>query len=53
MAVAAADGDGAFIDTATLTPEDESALADWLADPEKPKALHEAKIAMHDLAGRG
>ena len=53
VAVAAADGDGAFIDTTTLTPEDESALASWLADPEKPKALHEAKIAMHDLAGRG
>ena len=53
VAVATADGDGAFIDTTTLSPEDESALASWLADPEKPKALHEAKIAMHDLAGRG
>ncbi len=53
VAVATADGDGAFIDTTTLTPEDESALASWLADPGKPKALHEAKIAMHDLAGRG
>ena len=53
VAFATADGDGAFIDTTTLTPEDESALASWLADPGKPKALHEAKIAMHDLAGRG
>ena len=53
LAIAAADGDGCYIDTATLTPEDEAALAAWLADPDKPKALHEAKLAMHDLAGRG
>ncbi|MCI4675532.1 DNA polymerase I [Candidatus Mycolicibacterium alkanivorans] len=53
LAIAAADGDGAYLDTATLTPEDEAALAAWLADPAKPKALHEAKIGIHDLAGRG
>lgn len=53
LAIVAADGDGRYIDTATLTPEDEAALASWLADPGPPKALHEAKLAMHDLAGRG
>jgi DNA polymerase I len=53
LAIAAADGEGAFVDTATLTPDDDAALADWLADPAKPKALHEAKLAIHDLAGRG
>ena len=53
LAIAAADGDGGFIDTTTLTAEDDSALAAWLADPEQPKALHEAKLAIHDLAGRG
>jgi DNA polymerase I len=53
LAIAAADGEGAFIDTTTLTPEDDSALAAWLADPKRPKALHEAKLAIHDLAGRG
>jgi DNA polymerase-1 len=53
LAIAAADGDGAYLDTATLTPEDDRALAAWLADPAKPKALHEAKLAIHDLAGRG
>jgi DNA polymerase I len=53
LAIAAADGDGGFIDTTTLTPDDDSALAAWLADPERPKALHEAKLAIHDLAGRG
>jgi DNA polymerase-1 len=53
VAIAAADGDGGYIDTSTLTPDDDAALAAWLADPEKPKALHEAKLAIHDLAGRG
>ena len=53
LAIAAADGEGAYIDTATLTPADETALAAWLADSAQPKALHEAKIAIHDLAGRG
>ena len=53
VAIATADGDGAYINTATLTPDDEAALGAWLADTDKPKALHEAKVAMHDLAGRG
>ncbi|ORW16220.1 DNA polymerase I [Mycolicibacter nonchromogenicus] len=53
LALASADGEGAYIDTATLTAEDDAALGAWLADPDKPKALHEAKLAMHDLAGRG
>lgn len=53
MAIAAADGEGGFVDTATVTPEDEAALGSWLADAAKPKALHEAKAAIHDLAGRG
>ncbi|MGE2691851.1 DNA polymerase I [Mycolicibacterium pulveris] len=53
LAIVAADGDGRYLDTATLTPEDEAALASWLADPGPPKALHEAKLAMHDLEGRG
>ncbi|OBI05416.1 DNA polymerase I [Mycolicibacter heraklionensis] len=53
LALASADGEGAYLDTATLTAEDDAALGAWLADPDKPKALHEAKLAMHDLAGRG
>ncbi len=53
LAIAAADGDGGYLDTATLTAGDDAALGGWLADPQKPKALHEAKLAMHDLAGRG
>ncbi|MGV9411435.1 DNA polymerase I [Nocardia sp. NPDC003693] len=53
IALAAADGEGAYLDVHGLTPEDEQALGAWLADPKTPKALHEAKSAMHALRGRG
>ncbi len=53
LAIVASDGDGRYIDTAALQADDEAALAAWLADPAQPKALHEAKLAMHDLEGRG
>ncbi|MGZ5395666.1 MAG: DNA polymerase I [Mycobacterium sp.] len=53
LAIVASDGDGRYLDTATLHADDEAALASWLADPSQPKALHEAKLAMHDLEGRG
>jgi len=53
LAIATADGDGAYIDTTTMTAGDEAALGSWLADAGVPKALHEAKMAIHDLAGRG
>ncbi|WP_370068607.1 DNA polymerase I [Mycobacterium sp. MAA66] len=53
LAIVSANGEGVYIDTVRLDPEDEAALASWLADPGPPKALHEAKVAAHDLAGRG
>lgn len=53
LGIAAADGEGGYLETATVTPDDDAALAAWLADPAKPKALHEAKMAIHDLSGRG
>ena len=53
LAIATADGEGAYIDTTTMTSQDEAALGAWLADATAPKALHEAKIAIHDLGGRG
>ncbi|GAA4903537.1 DNA polymerase I [Tessaracoccus lubricantis] len=43
LALAAADGSGAYLDTADLRPEDDKALADWLADADRPKLIHEAK----------
>ena len=53
LALAAADGAGAFVDPVTLTEDDERALAAWLADPDQPVALHDAKGPMHALAARG
>ena len=53
LAIAAADGAGAYLDPVSLTEEDEAALAGWLADPQRPKALHDAKGPMHALAARG
>ncbi|WP_231495921.1 DNA polymerase I [Cellulomonas sp. HZM] len=53
--IALADGDGqaAVFDLARIAPDDESALATWLADTSSPKAVHGAKVAWHALAGRG
>lgn len=53
LAIAAADGEGGYLDVHALTPEDEAALGAWLADPATFKALHEAKSAMHALHARG
>ncbi|MCC3333218.1 DNA polymerase I [Nocardia abscessus] len=53
LAIAAGDGESGYIDVTVLTPEDEAALGAWLADPAVPKALHEAKTAVHALRGRG
>ncbi|GAB2921343.1 DNA polymerase I [Rhodococcus aerolatus] len=53
VALAAADGEGAFVLAADASPEDDAALADWLADPTVPKAAHEVKRALHALRGRG
>jgi DNA polymerase-1 len=43
--LAFADGAGAaaYLDVAELSPEDDAALAGWLADPSRPKLLHDAK----------
>lgn len=53
LAIAAADGEGAFIDPVAMSAADDAALADWLADASIPKAVHEAKWAVHALRGRG
>jgi len=53
LAIAAPGGAAAFIDPTALTEADEKALGAWLADPDRPKALHDAKGPMHALAARG
>jgi DNA polymerase-1 len=42
-----------YLDVTVLTPDDEAALGEWLADPAVPKAAHDAKSALHALRGRG
>ncbi|MGH3359609.1 MAG: 5'-3' exonuclease H3TH domain-containing protein, partial [Nocardioidaceae bacterium] len=53
LALAAADGPVAWLDAAELTPADQSALAAWLGDRERPKALHDAKGPMLALHAAG
>jgi DNA polymerase I len=53
IALAAVDGAGAWFDPASLQPADDAAFAAWLADPEHPKVLHDAKGPMHALNARG
>ncbi|MFT4126012.1 MAG: DNA polymerase I [Gordonia sp. (in: high G+C Gram-positive bacteria)] len=53
IAIAAADGVSAYVDATVLDPADEKALGEWLADPDRPKALHETKWAIHALRSRG
>jgi DNA polymerase I len=53
IALAAPDDAAAYLDPEALTPADEQALAVWLADPERPKAMHDAKGPMHAFTARG
>ncbi|GAB2867304.1 DNA polymerase I [Actinocorallia aurea] len=54
-AVAIADEGGAAVhfDPAALEPQDEQAFAAWLADPAKPKTVHDAKGPGLAFAARG
>ena len=47
------DGTGAYVDPTQLTEADDRALTAWFADPEQPKALHDAKGPILALAARG
>ncbi|MGW2090951.1 DNA polymerase I [Promicromonospora sukumoe] len=53
VAVAQPGGEAAYLDLTQLGPDDEKALAAWLADAGAPKVLHGAKAAAHMLATRG
>jgi DNA polymerase-1 len=53
LAVATGDGVAAWIPVAQLDPDDDKALAAWLADPERPKVLHDVKGQAHALAAQG
>ncbi|MET8232547.1 DNA polymerase I [Micromonospora sp. NPDC005298] len=53
LALATAGGAAAWVDPAGLEPTDESALAAWLADAQRPKVLHDSKPAVLACAAHG
>jgi DNA polymerase-1 len=53
IALASAGGAAAWIDTTTLDASDDAALGTWLADPARPKVLHDAKGQLHALQAQG
>ncbi|MDQ1483703.1 MAG: polymerase, partial [Actinomycetota bacterium] len=53
LAIATETGVAAYIDLASLDPVAESALASWLGDPHRNKAMHDAKGPMQALTAGG
>ncbi|MEO3935502.1 DNA polymerase I [Dermatophilaceae bacterium Soc4.6] len=53
LALATVDGHAAYLDVTTLDEPAEQAVAGWLADPLRPKAIHDAKGPLQALASRG
>ncbi|MFD9036356.1 DNA polymerase I [Streptomyces sp. NPDC059567] len=53
IALAAAGGAAAWFDTTQLDEADEKAFAAWIADPKRPKVLHNAKGALRVFPEHG
>ncbi|MFI6086543.1 DNA polymerase I [Streptomyces sp. NPDC051218] len=53
VALAAAGGAAAWFDPSHLDEADEKAFAAWIADPKKPKVLHNAKATMRVFPEHG
>jgi DNA polymerase-1 len=53
IALAAASGPAAWFDPTELDEADERAFAAWIADPDRPKVLHNAKGVMRVFAEHG
>ncbi|MBM9622192.1 DNA polymerase I [Streptomyces zhihengii] len=53
IALAGADGKAAWFDTTTLGEDDERAFAEWIADPARPKTMHNAKDALRVFPEHG
>ena len=49
----AAGGGAAYVDVTELNSADETALVDWLADPDRHKAMHDAKGPLLAIWARG
>jgi DNA polymerase-1 len=53
VAIATAEGIGAWFDPSALDEADETAVVAWLADPGRPKVLHGTKRVLLAAAARG
>ena len=53
VALASLDGAAAWLDVATITPEDDAVFASWLASETSPKAMHDAKGPLEAIWARG
>jgi DNA polymerase-1 len=53
IALAAPDGTAVWVDPAEVEPDDETALAGWLADEAQTKVLHDVKGPLLALRARG
>ncbi|MFI1987968.1 DNA polymerase I [Actinoplanes sp. NPDC020271] len=53
IAVATGSGPAAWFDPAALDESDEGAVAAWLADPARPKVIHDAKPALLAFRAHG
>ena len=53
ITIMAGDGEAGWIDVTELGPQDDVALAQWLADPDVPKAVHDSKGPLLALSQHG
>ncbi|RAJ65582.1 DNA polymerase I [Streptomyces sp. Amel2xB2] len=53
IALAAAEGPAAWFDPARLDEAEEQSFSSWIADPERPKIVHDAKALMRVFAEHG
>jgi DNA polymerase I len=53
VAIATGDGPAAWFDPSALDQTDEMAVAAWLADPDRPKVVHDAKPASLAMRAHG
>jgi DNA polymerase-1 len=53
VALAASGGSAVVLEPSELEAGDHQALASWLADPQRPKVLHDAKGPLHALLASG
>ncbi len=53
LAVATADSPAAWLDPTSLDADDENAVAQWLADPDRLKVIHDSKPAMLAFGAHG